>query len=138
MTYQRMKEHLEKKYQRKFRYRAIVQLSVVKNKWRQSAKRYWGAAKIICRRACKGFKSRCSLEFFLLQRNGQKGNKSLILSYLSGLVESITQLLYLGNKGLFWPFCIQMYKQRSLKVMMMDSGICVKNQYMGMFPKTIL
>ena len=51
VTYRRIKEHLERKYQRKFSYGAIVQLSVVWNKRRQSSKRYWGAAQITCRRA---------------------------------------------------------------------------------------
>lgn len=55
VTYRRIKEHLERKYQRKFSYGAIVQLSVVRNKRRQSSKRYWGAAQITCRRARKGF-----------------------------------------------------------------------------------
>lgn len=55
VTYRRIKEHLERKYQRKFRYGAIVQLSVVQNKRRKSSKRYWGAAQITCRRAQKGF-----------------------------------------------------------------------------------
>lgn len=55
VTYRRIKEHLERKYQRKFSYGAIVQLSVVRNKRRRSSKRYWGAAQITCRRARKGF-----------------------------------------------------------------------------------
>ena len=55
VTYHKIKEHLESKYQRKFSYGAIVQLSVVRNKRRKSSKRYWGAAKITCRRARKGF-----------------------------------------------------------------------------------
>ena len=55
VTYRRIKEHLERKCRRKFSYGAIVQLSVVRNKRRQSSKRYWGAAQITCRRARKGF-----------------------------------------------------------------------------------
>jgi hypothetical protein len=55
VTYRKIKEHLESKYQRKFSYGAIVQLSVVRNKRRKSSKRYWGAAQITCRRARKGF-----------------------------------------------------------------------------------
>ena len=39
VTYQRIKEHLERKCQRKFSYGAIVQLSVVQNKRRKSSKR---------------------------------------------------------------------------------------------------
>ena len=54
VTYKRIKEHLEKKYQTKFSYGAVVQLSVVRNKRRRSSCRYWGAANITCRKARKG------------------------------------------------------------------------------------
>lgn len=55
VTYKRIKEHLEKKYKRKFSHGTIVQLCVARNKRRISAKRYKGAAKVTCRRARKGF-----------------------------------------------------------------------------------
>jgi hypothetical protein len=55
VTYQRIKEHLEKRYETTFSYGAVVQLSVVKNKRRRSAKRYWGAANRKRKRARKGF-----------------------------------------------------------------------------------
>lgn len=61
-TYKRIKEHLEKKYKTTFSYGAIVQLSVVKNKRRKSAKRYWGAAHVKCRRARKGFNVRLNVD----------------------------------------------------------------------------
>ena len=54
-TYTRIQKHLEKKYHTKFGYGTIVQLCVVRNKRRLSAKRYKGVAKITCRRARKGF-----------------------------------------------------------------------------------
>lgn len=55
VTYKRIKEHLEKKYQTKFSHGTIVQLCVARNKRRISAKRYQGVAKVTCRRAWKGF-----------------------------------------------------------------------------------
>ena len=61
-TYKRIKEHLENKYNTKFSYRAIVQLSVVRNKRRRSRERYWGAANITCRRARKGFNVRLNVD----------------------------------------------------------------------------
>ena len=51
----RIKEHLEKKYGVRFGYGTIVQLCFVKNKRRLSTKRYFGVAKIVSRRARKGF-----------------------------------------------------------------------------------
>ena len=58
VTYKRIKQHLEEKYNTTFSYGTIVQLSVVKNKRRLSAKRYKGVARITCRRARKGFSLR--------------------------------------------------------------------------------
>ena len=62
VTYKRIKEHLENKYNTKFSYGAIVQLSVVRNKRRRSRERYWGAANITCRRARKGFNVRLNVD----------------------------------------------------------------------------
>ena len=62
VTYQRIKEHLQKKYNTTFSYGAIVQLSVAKNKRRKSAKRYWGAANVKCKRARKGFNVRLNVD----------------------------------------------------------------------------
>lgn len=62
VTYQRIKEHLEQKYKRTFSYGSVVQLSVVKNKRRKSAKRYWGAANVKCKRARKGFNVRLNID----------------------------------------------------------------------------
>lgn len=58
VTYKRIKQHLEEKYNTTFSYGTIVQLSVVKDKRRLSAKRYKGVARITCRRARKGFSLR--------------------------------------------------------------------------------
>lgn len=55
ITYNRIKTHLEKKYETKFGYGTIVQLCCAKNKRRLSAKRYFGAARIVSKRAHKGF-----------------------------------------------------------------------------------
>ena len=55
VTYKRIKEHLEEKYQTKLSHGTIVQLCVARNKGRISAKRYKGVAKVTCRRARKGF-----------------------------------------------------------------------------------
>lgn len=62
VTYKRIKEHLEGKYNRKFSYGAIVQLSVVRNKRRRSKTTYWGAANITCRRARKRFNVRLNVD----------------------------------------------------------------------------
>jgi len=62
VTYQRIKDHLEKKYNTRFSYGSIVQLSVVKNKRRKSSSRYWGAANIRSRRARKGFNVRLNID----------------------------------------------------------------------------
>ena len=58
VTYKRIKQHLEEKYNTTFGYGTIVQLSVVKNKRRFHAKGYKGVAHITCRRARKGFSLR--------------------------------------------------------------------------------
>ena len=55
VPYMRIKEHLEKKYGVHCGYGTIVQLCCVKNKRRLSTKRYFSVAKIVSRRARKGF-----------------------------------------------------------------------------------
>lgn len=55
VTYERISQHLMKVFQRHFAYGTIVQLCVARNKRRQSAKRYKGVAKVMSRRARKGF-----------------------------------------------------------------------------------
>ena len=55
VTFQRIQEHLQAKYQTKISYGTLVQLCTEKNKHRISAKRYKGVSKITCRRSRKGF-----------------------------------------------------------------------------------
>ena len=55
VTYSRIKEHLQKVYQRKFSYGTVVQLCIARNRRRCSAKHYRGVAKVTSRRAHKGF-----------------------------------------------------------------------------------
>ena len=55
VTYKRIKEHVEKVFNRKVSYGSIVELCVPRNKRRSSAKRYKGLAKVTTRRARKGF-----------------------------------------------------------------------------------
>ena len=55
VTYKGIQEHLQTKYGTKIAYGTVVQLSVIRNKRRLSAKRYRGVASITCRRARKGF-----------------------------------------------------------------------------------
>ena len=62
ITYSRIKEHLEKKYCAKIGYGTIVQLCVVHNKRRLSARRYWGVANLRSRRARKGFNVRLNVD----------------------------------------------------------------------------
>lgn len=57
-TFQGIKEFLENKYQRNFAYGSVVQLCVARNKRRKSAIRYKGIARIVSRRARKGFSLR--------------------------------------------------------------------------------
>ena len=54
-TYGRIQKHLEDLYQRKFSYGTVVQLCVARNKRRSSAARYKGVARVVSRRARKGF-----------------------------------------------------------------------------------
>lgn len=62
ITYNRIKAHLEKKYGAKFGYGTIVQLCCAKNKRKLSAKRYFGAAKIVSKRARKGFTIKLNID----------------------------------------------------------------------------
>ena len=55
VTYQRIKEHLESVYKRKFAYRTVVQLCIARSRRRCSSKRYKGVARVTTRRAMKGF-----------------------------------------------------------------------------------
>ena len=55
LTYKRIQAHLQEKYGVRFRYGTIVQLCCVKNERKLSAKRYFGAAKIVSKHARKGF-----------------------------------------------------------------------------------
>ncbi|CAB4006294.1 Hypothetical predicted protein [Paramuricea clavata] len=54
-TFKRVKEHLEEKYQRSISYGTVVQLCIERNKRRRSALRYHGEAKVIQKKARKGF-----------------------------------------------------------------------------------
>ena len=54
-TFRRIKEHLEDKYGRKISYGSVVQLCCARNKRRRSAARYHGIAKVVSKRARKGF-----------------------------------------------------------------------------------
>ena len=62
VTYNGIKSHLEKKYGTRFGYGTIVQLCCARNKRRLSAKRYFGAAKIVSRRARKGFSIKLNVD----------------------------------------------------------------------------
>ena len=55
VTFKRIQEHLEQKYNSKKSFGSVVQLYTVKHTRRLSAKRYKGVAQVSCRRARKGF-----------------------------------------------------------------------------------
>ena len=54
-TFKRIKAFLEEKYKRNFAYGTVVQMCIARNKRRRSAGRYKGLAKVVHRRARKGF-----------------------------------------------------------------------------------
>ena len=58
VTFKRIQKHLQQKYNTKLGYGTVVQLCVVRNKHRLSAKRYKGVARITCRRSRKSFSVR--------------------------------------------------------------------------------
>ena len=58
VTYERIRQHLQKVYKRHFSYGTVVELCVVRNKRRKSSSRYKEVAKITTRRARKGFNLR--------------------------------------------------------------------------------
>ena len=62
LTYKRIQEHLKEKYGVHFGYGTIVQLCCVKNKRKLSSKRYFGAAKIVSKRARKGFSIKLNID----------------------------------------------------------------------------
>lgn len=55
VTYERIRQHLQEKYNHHFSYGTVVQLCVARNKHRKSAKNYKGIAMVTTRRARKGF-----------------------------------------------------------------------------------
>jgi len=57
-TFRRIKDFLENKYKRTFAYGTVVQLCIARNKRRRSALRYQGVAKVVHKRARKGFNIR--------------------------------------------------------------------------------
>ena len=57
-TFRPIKDFLEKKYKRTFAYGTVVQLCIARNKRRRSAIRYQGVAKVVHKRARKGFNIR--------------------------------------------------------------------------------
>ncbi|CAB3977095.1 Chromatin modification-related YNG2 [Paramuricea clavata] len=61
-SFRSIKRYLEEKYNRKIGYGTVVQLCVVRNKRRISAKRYKGIAKVTCRRARKGFQLKLNVD----------------------------------------------------------------------------
>lgn len=56
VTYEKIRQHLEETYGRKFSYGTVIQLCVPSDNRRRSAKRYKGVAKVTSRHARKGFK----------------------------------------------------------------------------------
>ena len=61
-TYKRIQAHLQEKYGVPFGYGTVVQLCCVNNKRKLSAKRYFGAAKIVSKRARKGFSVKLNVD----------------------------------------------------------------------------
>lgn len=55
VTYERIRQHLQDKYDCKLSYGTVVQLCVARNKRRRSSSNYKGVAKVTTRRARKGF-----------------------------------------------------------------------------------
>ncbi len=55
VTFKRIQEHLQSTYKRSFSYGTVMQLCVARNKRRKSAMRYKGLARVVQRRARKGF-----------------------------------------------------------------------------------
>ena len=55
VTFKKIQEHLQQKYECKISYGSVVQLCTVKHTRRLSAKRYKGVARVSCRQARKGF-----------------------------------------------------------------------------------
>ena len=74
VTYERIQQHLEKKYGCHFSYGTTVELCVAHHRRRKSATRYKGAAQVTSRRARRGFQlklqPRQPLELCPLQRVG--------------------------------------------------------------------
>ena len=62
LTYNRLRAYLQDKYKTTFSYGTIVQLCCARNKRRSSAKRYWGAANIVSRRARKCFNVKLNVD----------------------------------------------------------------------------
>ena len=61
--YERIRQHLQSVYKRKFSYGSTVQLCVARNRRRKSASRYRGLAQVTTRRARKGFQLRYNPDF---------------------------------------------------------------------------
>ena len=58
VTYERIRQHLQDKYNHNFFYGTVIQMCVARNRRRRSAKRYRGVAMVTSRRARKGFNLR--------------------------------------------------------------------------------
>lgn len=58
VTYERIRQHLEEKYDHRFSYGTVVQLCIARNKRRRSSSNYRGVAQVTTRRARKGFELR--------------------------------------------------------------------------------
>ena len=63
VTYERIRQHLVRKYERNFSYGTIVQLCVAQNKRRCSSAHYKGLAQVTSRQARKGFQLRPNPDF---------------------------------------------------------------------------
>ncbi len=62
LTYNCLRSYLQDKYKTKFSYGTIVQPYCARNKKRSSARRYWGAANKVSRRARKGFNLKMNVD----------------------------------------------------------------------------
>jgi len=87
-SFRSIQAHLQTKYKTKIGYGTVVQLCVVRNKRKLSAKRYKGVAQVTCRRARKGFNLKfnpdahfnCALYKILDKIQLEEPNNKLVLN----------------------------------------------------------
>ena len=121
-TFTCIKEHLEQKFNRNFAYGTVVELCIARNKRRKSVTSYRGVAKVLQKRARKGFKS----SSFYSSLSGQQFRNNANILNLGRDDQSGFRLDTMGTHKLHGNLCVKG-----------KEPLTTKTDYVNSYPSTL-